>query len=154
MFLNVSYLTVKWSHVVQNLLLSLVSPVPLSQLTDGYIVPSTGDLTCVVIKYAHRITQKIYKYPPRNKRYGDISPRWDFPGVDCGCQGTFTHRRTRRGKGQLPPPQKKNFRKQCKFGQMLGKTNKIREDLPENRLNSGYFITIFHKNLGKLSIAP
>jgi hypothetical protein len=54
MFLNVSYLTVKWSDVVQNLLLSLVSPVPLSQLTDGYIVPSTGDLTCVVIKYAHQ----------------------------------------------------------------------------------------------------
>jgi hypothetical protein len=37
---------------------------------------------------------------------------------------------------------------------MLGKIKKIRADLPENRLNSGNFITILHKNSGKLSTAP
>jgi hypothetical protein len=34
---------------------------------------------------------------------------------------------------------------------MLGKIKKIRADLLENRLNSGNFITILHKNSGKLS---
>jgi hypothetical protein len=37
---------------------------------------------------------------------------------------------------------------------MLGKIKKIRADLSENRLNSGNFITILHKNSGKLSTAP
>ena len=35
-----------------------------------------------------------------------------------------------------------NFGKPWKFGQMLGKSKKIRTDLSENTLNSGYFITI------------
>jgi hypothetical protein len=35
---------------------------------------------------------------------------------------------------------------------MLG--NKIRADLSENKLNSGNFIAILHKNLGKLSTVP
>jgi hypothetical protein len=47
-----------------------------------------------------------------------------------------------RDRGQLPP----NFGKPWKFGQMLGKIKKIRADLSENRLNSGNFITILHKN--------
>jgi hypothetical protein len=34
---------------------------------------------------------------------------------------------------------------------MLGKIEKIRADLSDNMLNSGYFITILHKNFGKLS---
>jgi hypothetical protein len=37
---------------------------------------------------------------------------------------------------------------------MLGKIKKIRADLSENRLNSGNFIIIIHKNSGKLSTAP
>jgi hypothetical protein len=37
---------------------------------------------------------------------------------------------------------------------MLGKIKKIRADLSENRLNAGNFITILHKNSGKLSTAP
>jgi hypothetical protein len=37
---------------------------------------------------------------------------------------------------------------------MLGKITKIRADLSENMLKSGYFITILHKNSGKLSTAP
>jgi hypothetical protein len=37
---------------------------------------------------------------------------------------------------------------------MLGKIKKIRADLSENTLKSGYFITILHKNSGKLSTAP
>jgi hypothetical protein len=37
---------------------------------------------------------------------------------------------------------------------MLGKIKKIRANLSENMLKSGYFITILHKNSGKLSIAP
>jgi hypothetical protein len=45
---------------------------------------------------------------------------------------------------------KRCFRKTWKFGQMLGKIKKIRADLSENMLNSGYFITILHKNSGKL----
>ena len=36
---------------------------------------------------------------------------------------------------------------------MLGKIKNIRADLSENRLNSGNFITILHKNSGKLSTA-
>jgi hypothetical protein len=36
---------------------------------------------------------------------------------------------------------------------MLGKIKKIRANLSENMLKSGYFITILHKNSGKLSIA-
>jgi hypothetical protein len=36
---------------------------------------------------------------------------------------------------------------------MLGKIKKIRADLPENRLNSGNFITIFHKNSANLPTA-
>jgi hypothetical protein len=52
---------------------------------------------------------------------------------------------------QLPPP---NFRNPWKFRQMLGKIKNIRADLTENMLNSGYFITILHKNLGKLSNVP
>ena len=34
---------------------------------------------------------------------------------------------------------------------MLEKIKNIQVDLEENMLNSGYFITILHKNLGKLS---
>jgi hypothetical protein len=37
---------------------------------------------------------------------------------------------------------------------MLEKIKKIRADLSENKLNSGNFIAILHKNLGKLSSAP
>jgi hypothetical protein len=37
---------------------------------------------------------------------------------------------------------------------MLGKIKEIQAGLPENRLNSGNFITILHKNSGKLSTAP
>jgi hypothetical protein len=37
---------------------------------------------------------------------------------------------------------------------MLRKIKKIRADSSENRLNSGNFITILHKNSGKLSTAP
>jgi hypothetical protein len=56
------------------------------------------------------------------------------------------HRRTRQG-GQLPPPPPPpNFGKRWKF-------NKIWADLSENMLKSGYFITILHKNPGKLSTA-
>jgi hypothetical protein len=40
------------------------------------------------------------------------------------------------------------------FGQTLGKIKKIRADFSENMLKSGYFITILHKNSGKLSTAP
>jgi hypothetical protein len=36
---------------------------------------------------------------------------------------------------------------------MLGKIKKVQVDLSENRLNSGNFITILHKNSGKLSTA-
>ena len=54
------------------------------------------------------------------------------------------HRRTKQGA-------EKKIGKRCKFGQMLGKIEKIRADLSENMLNSGYFITIPHKNFGKLS---
>jgi hypothetical protein len=57
-----------------------------------------------------------------------------------------------RDRGQLPPP--KFFGKPWKFGQTLGKIKKIRADLSENMLKSGYFITILHKNSGKLSTAP
>jgi hypothetical protein len=53
-----------------------------------------------------------------------------------------------------PPPKKNNFGKPWKFGQMLGKIKKIRADLSESRLNSDNFITIQHKNSGKLSTAP
>jgi hypothetical protein len=54
--------------------------------------------------------------------------------------------------GQLPATQ--NFGKPWKFGQTLGKIKKIRADLSENMLKSGHFITILHKNSGKLSTAP
>jgi hypothetical protein len=37
---------------------------------------------------------------------------------------------------------------------MLGTIKEIPADLLENMLKSGYFITIFHKNSGKLSTAP
>jgi hypothetical protein len=37
---------------------------------------------------------------------------------------------------------------------MLGKIKNILADLSENRLNSGNFMTILHKNSGKLSTAP
>jgi hypothetical protein len=37
---------------------------------------------------------------------------------------------------------------------MPEKIKKIPADLSENRLNLGNFITILHKNSGKLSIAP
>jgi hypothetical protein len=56
-----------------------------------------------------------------------------------------------RAAGEATDPQ--NFGKPWKFGQMLGKLKKIRTDLSENRLNSGNFITILHKNSGKLSTA-
>jgi hypothetical protein len=60
-----------------------------------------------------------------------------------------SHRRTRQGGGaggQLPPP---------KILESHGKkTKKIRADISENRLNSGNFITILHKNSGKRSTAP
>jgi energy-converting hydrogenase Eha subunit C len=36
---------------------------------------------------------------------------------------------------------------------MLGKIKKIQADLSENMLKSGYFITILHKDLTKLSTA-
>jgi hypothetical protein len=39
-------------------------------------------------------------------------------------------------------------------GKCWEKIKKIRADLSENRLNSGNFITILHKNSGKLSTAP
>jgi hypothetical protein len=55
------------------------------------------------------------------------------------------------GRGATAP---QNFGKPWKFGQMLGKIKKIQADLSENRLNSGNFITILHKNSGKLSTAP
>jgi hypothetical protein len=54
------------------------------------------------------------------------------------------------GGGQQPP----KFWKTWKFRPMLGKIKRIRADLSENRLNSGNFITILHKNSGKLSTAP
>jgi hypothetical protein len=38
--------------------------------------------------------------------------------------------------------------------QTLGKIKKIRADLSENMLKSGHFITILHKNSGKLSTTP
>ena len=37
---------------------------------------------------------------------------------------------------------------------MLGKIKKIRADFSENMLNSGYFITIVHKNSSNLLTAP
>jgi hypothetical protein len=63
------------------------------------------------------------------------------------------HRRTRQGAGggQLPPPPK-IFEKP--LGQMLGQIKKIRADLSENMLKSGYFITILNKNSVKLSTPP
>jgi hypothetical protein len=54
------------------------------------------------------------------------------------------------GVGQQPP----KFLKAWKFRQTLGKIKRILADLSENRLNSGNFITILHKNSGKLSTAP
>jgi hypothetical protein len=36
----------------------------------------------------------------------------------------------------------------------IGKIKNIRADLSENMLKSGYFITILHKNSGKLSTPP
>jgi hypothetical protein len=68
-------------------------------------------------------------------------------------QVPYDHRRTRQGGGggdNCPP----NFEKPWKFGQMLGKIKKIRADLSENMLKSRYFITILHKNSGKLSTPP
>jgi hypothetical protein len=56
------------------------------------------------------------------------------------------------GEGNCHPP--KIFGKPWKFGQTLGKIKKIRADLSENMLKSGYFITILRKNSGKLSTAP
>jgi hypothetical protein len=68
------------------------------------------------------------------------------------------HRRTYGTWGKLPPPPPPptsyNFGKPWKFGQILGKIRKIRADLSENMLNSGYLITILHKNSGNLSTAP
>jgi hypothetical protein len=57
-----------------------------------------------------------------------------------------------RGVGGNCPPQ--NFGKAWKFGQTLGKIKKIRADLSENMLKSGYFITILRKNSVKFSTAP
>jgi hypothetical protein len=54
-------------------------------------------------------------------------------------------------RGQLP---KKCFGKPWEFAQMIGKIKKIRSDLSENMLNSGYFITILHKISGRLLTAP
>jgi hypothetical protein len=73
-------------------------------------------------------------------------------GVTWRCSYNRDHRRTRQGAGgQLPP---NNFGKPWKFGQTLGKIKKIRADLSENMLKSGYFITILRKNSGKLSTPP
>jgi hypothetical protein len=47
--------------------------------------------------------------------------------------------RTRQGATAVPPPKKDNFRKPWKFGQMLGEIKKIRADLSENILYSGYY---------------
>jgi hypothetical protein len=57
--------------------------------------------------------------------------------------------------GSSCPPQKKVWKTiEIRANIMLGKIKKIRADLLENRLNSGNFITILHKNSGKLSTAP
>jgi hypothetical protein len=54
MFLNVGYFKVIWCGTELTAEFSL-SCAPLSvDSTDGYIVASTWDLTCVVIKYAHQ----------------------------------------------------------------------------------------------------
>ena len=55
--------------------------------------------------------------------------------------------------GQLPPPPT-ILENHGNFGQTLGKIKKIRANLSENMLKSGYFITILRKNSGKLSTAP
>jgi hypothetical protein len=60
--------------------------------------------------------------------------------------------RDMRARGATPPPQ--ILERPWKFGHMLRKIKKIRADSSENRLNSGNFITILHKNSGKLSTAP
>jgi hypothetical protein len=103
-----------------------------------------------VIKYADqdggslpliRIVPKIIQVPPvTNHMEIQYFPTLRLSrGVDWGCQGTFRHRRTRRGG-------REGGKKQLwKTMQILGKTNKIRVDFAENRLNSGYSITIFHK---------
>ena len=62
-----------------------------------------------------------------------------------------SHRRTGQGGNCLPP---KFWKTMEIIGQMLGKIKKIRADISENRLNSGNFITILHKNSGKRSTAP
>jgi hypothetical protein len=64
-----------------------------------------------------------------------------------------TLRLFRGGLGAVRVPSHK-FRKQCKFRQILGKMKKIRADLSENRLNSGLFITIFHKTFGQTFNCP
>jgi hypothetical protein len=58
-------------------------------------------------------------------------------------QGRFsTHRRT--------PKKQQPLENHGNSGKLLGKIKKIRADLSENMLNSGYSITILHKNSGKL----
>ena len=53
-----------------------------------------------------------------------------------------------------PPPKKKKFRKPLKFGHILWKIKNISAYWSaKNMLNSGYFITILHKILGKTSTA-
>ena len=62
MFLNVGYLEVIWCCTELTAEFSL-SCVPLSvDSTDGYIVASTEDLTCVVIKYADVDQDRVGRY--------------------------------------------------------------------------------------------
>jgi hypothetical protein len=67
--------------------------------------------------------------------------------------GQSVHRRTRQGAGEVNCPSPQYFGKPWKFGQTLEKIKKIRADLSENMLKSGYFITILRKNSSKLSTA-
>jgi hypothetical protein len=94
MFLNVGYLNkVIWCCTELTAEFSL-SCVPLSvDSTDGYIVASPEDLTCVVIKYADQdrgwvVTSNPYntknrQVPPScSKPYLQIFPHTETPGAD------------------------------------------------------------------------
>jgi hypothetical protein len=64
---------------------------------------------------------------------------------------TSWHKRTRQG-AHLPPS--KLYKNGMIFGQMLRQIQKIRADLSEQMLNSGYFITILHKIRENIQLPP
>ena len=68
MFLNVDYLKVIWCCTELTADSSL-SCAPLSvDSNDGYILASTENLTCVVIKYAHQDGGEVVTSNPHNTK--------------------------------------------------------------------------------------